>query len=87
MSIDTYVVFSVATVRYDIAKLIQASSDGLARGLFVVDYLHPDHVLCVRKFSIDATGGRYVGVIGDPSLLWFDRDCYQWGLTRLTVTV
>lgn len=70
-SIDVRVVFAVTNALYnEIRDSVQASPDGLARGLYYIvgaDY-DGDEELRIRKFSIDATGERCVGVTGHPHL-------------------
>ena len=69
ISIDTHAVLAMDSVQFGMhSKFIQASPDGFARGFCEVDFMSTGSR--VRKFTIDATGERCVGVVGDLCPAW-----------------
>ena len=77
MSIDTHVVFAMANVRCDWGdKFIHASANGLVRGFCVVGPVPKG--AGIRKFTIDATGERCVGVVGRPAPIWPGAELNRW---------
>ena len=77
MSVDTHVVFAVSNIRCNWSdKFLHASANGLLRGLCVVGPA-PDGAQ-IRKFAIDATGERCVGVVGRPVPFWPDAEVPRW---------
>ena len=87
MSVDTHVVFAMSNIRCDWGdKFLHASANGLLRGLCIVGPV-PEGVRIVspapegaqiRKFVIDATDERCVGVVGCPAPIWPDADVPRW---------
>ena len=67
----------MTNIQYDWAdKLVQASANGLIRGSCIVGPV-PEEVH-VRKFTIDATGERCVGVVGRPVPFWPNAELDGW---------
>lgn len=76
ISIETHLVFVIPDLYFDyIGNIVEASPVGLARGLCASDDTLDQRF---RKFSIDATGERCVGVIGRPHPLWPRAKPQEW---------
>ena len=82
MSVDTHVVFTVSNIRCDWGnKFLHASANGLLRGLCIVGPA-PEGVQ-IRKFAIDATGERCVGVVSRPAPFWPNADVSHWDVWNI----
>ena len=82
MSVDTHVVFAMSNVRCDWGdKVLHGSANGLLRGLCIVGPA-TDRAQ-IRKFAIDATGERCVGVVGRPAPFRPDADVPGWGRWKI----
>ena len=77
MSVDTHIVFAMSNIRCDWGdKFLHESVNGLLRGLCIVGPA-PEGAQ-IRKFAIDATGERCVGVVGRPGPFWPDAELPNW---------
>ena len=69
MSIETHLLFDIPDFYpYLGGQLVEASPEGFAQGLCIIS--PEDTESHIRKFSIDATGERCVGVVGSSHLPW-----------------